>query len=319
MRTIAVTGTGTAAGRRVVAELSADPGVASVVSLDDVADAKASLHGVDALVVFEAAPDRLRVVLDAAGDAGVRLVVFLSSATVYGAWANNPVPLTEDAPLRPNPGFAFAVERAEAERLVAEWRDDHPGTVTCVLRPAAVVGSGADAVVTRALAGTVGFRAAEAARPVQYLHVDDLVAAVLVALRAGLDGVYNVAPDGWVPDDTARALAGGPARLALPERVARPLQAAWRALSPTREVPGVEPYTRHPWVVANDRLVAAGWRPQHSNEEAYVVAGEGSKLEISPRRRQEVALGAAVVGAAGLVAGAVALLRRRHRRRSRGS
>jgi nucleoside-diphosphate-sugar epimerase len=264
------------------------------------------------LVVHAPTPAGLRDVLDAAANTGVRHVVLVSSATVYGAWAHNPVPLTEDAPLRPNPGFADAAEKAEAERILAEWRDAHPDVATCVLRPAAVVGPGADAALARALAGTVGFRPAEAARPVQYLHVDDLRAAVELAQRQRLEGVYNVAPDGWVPDDTARALAGGTARLTLPERVARPLQAAWRAVFPTRDFPGVEPYTRHPWVVANDRLAAAGWRAEHSNEEAYVMAGEGSKLEISPHRRQEVALAAVAVGAVSGMAAVIALLRRRH-------
>ena len=32
-------------------------------------------------------------------------VVLVSSAMVYGAWANNPVPLTEDAALRPDVDF----------------------------------------------------------------------------------------------------------------------------------------------------------------------------------------------------------------------
>ena len=36
-----------------------------------------------------------------------RHFVLLSSAMVYGAWPNNPVPLTEDAALRPDFGFAF--------------------------------------------------------------------------------------------------------------------------------------------------------------------------------------------------------------------
>lgn len=312
MRTIAVTGTGTGLGQRVAAELQDDSGVGAVVSLDEGGDLKERLQGVHAVV--HVAGD-VRPVLEAAGDAAVGVLVFVSSATVYGAWPDNPVPLSEDAPLRPNPGFEVAVATAEAERLAAEWKEDHPGTVVCVLRPTVCVGPGADLSLARALAGTVGFRPAEAARPVQFLHIDDLASAVLFALRGGLDGAYNVAPDGWVPDETARALAGGTARLALPERLSRPLHAAWRALSAARPVPGVEPYTRHPWVVANDRLVTAGWRPEHTNEEAYVVAGEGSKLEISPRRRQEVALGVTAAAGAGLVAGIVALLRRRSRRR----
>jgi nucleoside-diphosphate-sugar epimerase len=312
MRTIAVTGAGSGLARRVATALPD----AVLGDVDERADLKPVLEGVDAVVTMGSAPvEATRRVLDAAGDVGVEHVVHVSSATVYGAWPDNPVPLSEDAPLRPNPGFGPAAAHAEAERLVAEWKDAHPGTTAAVLRPAVVVGPGADRDLARALAGTAGLRPAEAARPIQYVHEDDLADAVLVALRARLDGAYNVAPDGWVPDETARALAGGAARLALPERLARPLLAAGRALGMDRPLPGVEPYQRHPWVVAADRLQAAGWQPAHTNEEAYVLSGEGSKLEISPHRRQEVALGASAVALAGAAAGIVALSRRRRRRR----
>jgi nucleoside-diphosphate-sugar epimerase len=318
MRTIAVTGAGSRLARLVAGALGDDPGVDDVVLVDPedagAADLKPVLEGIDALVHLEADGERTRRVLDAAGDVGVRHLVCLSSATVYGAWPDNPVPLSEDAPVRPNPGFAPAAAWAEVERLVADWRDAHPGSTAAVLRPAVVVGPGADLELARQLAGTTGLRPAEAARPVQYVHEDDLAAAVLVALRGGLDGPYNVAPDGWVSDETARQLAGGTARLALPERLARPLQAAGRFLGLDRTAPEVEPYRRFPWVVAADRLQAAGWAPAHSNEEAYVLSGEGSKLEIDPRHRQEVALGAAGLAVAGVVAGVVALLRRNRRR-----
>ena len=48
--------------------------------------------------------DRLAVMerlLAAAADVGVEHLVVRSSAMVYGAWPDNPVPLTEDAPVRP--------------------------------------------------------------------------------------------------------------------------------------------------------------------------------------------------------------------------
>ena len=63
--------------------------------------------------------------------------------------ADNPVPLTEDAPLRPNPELDFAVRAAERERLAAEWRPTHPGATVAVLRPAVPVAEDG-----RGLAGT---------------------------------------------------------------------------------------------------------------------------------------------------------------------
>ena len=47
-----------------------------------------------------------RRVLAAAAAVSATRIVRISSATVYGAWPSNPVPLTEDAPLRPNPHFS---------------------------------------------------------------------------------------------------------------------------------------------------------------------------------------------------------------------
>lgn len=46
---------------------------------------------------------------------GARHLVVVSSATVYGAWETNPIPITEAAPVRPNPGFGFAVAKAGVE------------------------------------------------------------------------------------------------------------------------------------------------------------------------------------------------------------
>jgi hypothetical protein len=75
------------------------------------------------------------------------------------------------------------------------------------------------------------------------------------------------------------------------------------------------PYTLHPWVVANDRLKATGWAPVHSNEETVVDTTEGMPWSrLSPKRRQELALGGAIVGIAGIVVAAFALARRIRRR-----
>ena len=71
----------------------------------------------------------------------------------------------------------------------------------------------------------------------------------------------------------------------------------------------------HPWVVAADRLRAEGWTPAVSNEEACVEAHEaGPWATLSPRRRQEIALGVAGVGLVGIVVGAVVVIRRLLRR-----
>jgi hypothetical protein len=125
-----------------------------------------------------------------------------------------------------------------------------------------------------------------------------------------------VAPDGWIAGESLRALAAVPP-LRLPERVVRRLAALRARLDPSSASPGLLPYTMHPWVVANDRIKAAGWQPEYTNEEAYVDAHPAAPWStVSPQRRQELALaglGALVIG---VIAGVVLLIRRGSSRRA---
>jgi nucleoside-diphosphate-sugar epimerase len=332
-------------GRRVVALAAEDPQVSRVVALDRRAVAPAApiveSHTVDLAAgdlkpLFEGAttvihlaetsgPGELaadqvgdgavaRRVLDAASAVGTEHLVLLSSAIVYGAWANNPVPLTEDAPLRPNPGVVAASEKAELERVAADWRDAHPSATVAILRPTVTVSAEANGWLARALARSSSLAVSDEEPPAQFLDIADLASAVDLARRARLSGVRNVAPDGWISGDTVRSLAGGAPRVRLPERLALKLaNLRWRwRLAPTP--PSLLPFTVHPWVIANDRLKADGWQPASSNEEAYVAAHRaGPWATLSPRRRQELALGVAGAALVGGVALAVLAVRRARR------
>ena len=240
-------------------------------------------------------------------------VVLVSSAMVYGAWANNPVPLTEDALLRPDVEFPFARQLGAAEQLVDEWRVAVPGRTVTVLRPAVAMAADGTSRLASALAAGMGQRPGEADPPAQFLHLDDLASAVLLAARERLDGVFNVAPDGWVPGERVRALAGAVPRVKLPDRVNEVVtNLRWR-FQRGPIPPGLRSYTRWPWLVANDRLKAVGWQPTVTNEQAYVEGTEAKWWTmVSPKRRQEIAL-----GGLGVVVALVAFLVVRAVRRAR--
>jgi nucleoside-diphosphate-sugar epimerase len=251
------------------------------------ADAPSTANSAGPLAVAER-------VFAAAGDSGVEHAVVMSTAMVYGAWPNNAVPLTEEAPVRPNPDFAFAVYHAELERRAFEWRADHANATLTVLRPVPLVDDENPSRSARLLRSVATVRTDEGDAPAQYLHVDDLVEAVIVALRTHIDGVVNVAPDGWISPDRLGMLAYPGPRPMLPRWAVDALaKIRWRfglASAP----PGLVPYTVHPWVVGNDRLRALGWQAANSNEEAYVLGHQPTPLDkLTSRRRQQIALGVA--------------------------
>jgi UDP-glucose 4-epimerase len=344
---VAVTGAAGGIGRRVVERLVASPEVAQVVVLEQRSrrdlpdkveqqivdlrrpDATVDLAGVDTLVHLPfaaSAPRRsqgalittvTRNLLAAATAADVRHLVVLSSATVYGAWPNNPVPITEVQPLRPIPEFAYAVGHAEVEQLVVDWVADAPERGAAVLRPVTGLAEDGSSWLARALAGGVGVLAPEDDPPAQFVHLDDIASAVELAWREGLDGTYNVSPDGWIAGARIRALAGAKPRVRPPAWFTHWVAALRWRFQRGPIPPGLLPYMTHGWLVANDRLKAEGWVPTVTNEQAY-VAGTASRWWqlLTPKRRQELALtGAATV--VGVVALAIVLVVRRVLRRRR--
>jgi nucleoside-diphosphate-sugar epimerase len=313
---VAVTGSEGELGRRVVQALEGRADVRPVDPGHELRGAACLVHLAPEpperpALTLDGAQEETAVVrrlLEAAADAGVDAVVLVSSAVVHGAWPDNPVPLTESAPVRPVPGFPFAARCAEVERLAASWAAEGSRRAA-VLRAAPVVGAGPGLAAALRLGWPV--RWVEDEPPVQLLHVDDLAAAVALAATAPLDGPYGVAPDGWVEPEAVRALAGSPPAVPVPGRVRAALTR--RSLG---DVPaGILAHAASPWVLANDRLRAAGWAPSSSSEEAYVATHAGAPWSrISPRRRQDLILGAAAAAVVGLpVAAAVAIRRRRRR------
>ncbi len=249
--------------------------------------------------------------------AGARHVVIVSSALVYGAWANNPIPLTEDAVLRPDVEFAYARQLAAVEQLADDWRSAQPGRSVTILRPVVAMAADGTSGLARALAAGMGQRFGEEDPPAQFLHLDDLATAVTLAVERELDGVFNVAPDGFIPAESVRALAGARPRIKLPDRLAEVIGSLRWRFQRGPIPPGLRSYTRSPWLVANDRLRAEGWRPTVTNEQAYVEGTEAKWWTmVTPKRRQELSLAGMALGGAAIV---IAILRgvRRIRRRHR--
>ena len=329
---VVVIGANAPLGRRVTALLAGRGDEVRTVG-PDATDLAAVLDGAGAVVHLGrpvrvsvaldgsglAAPDEVstRTLLDAVAAAGVGVVVWLSSAMVYGAWPEQPDPAHRDrtpsaqprvalrrGPLRPRPpGPRLGrVAPGGPRGRPAPDRDRGSGPPTVAV-PVAVVGVGC-AERRRRLARRSSCTSTTWPR------------RSALAVDSSLVGACNVAPDGWIPIDYLRALSRPAPRLRLPAPLAdRVARLRWRA-GLTGTPPAVLPYRVHPWVVANDRLRAAGWEPGSSNEEAFVEADAVGRLAgLNAHQRQLLSLGAVAAVGLGAVAGVVALVLRRRRRR----
>ncbi len=256
-----------------------------------------------------AATATLDRVLNAAVEAGVDHVVLLSSALVYGAYPDNPVPITEAQAVNPVPTLAHASIKADLERQAEKWATA-TGADVAVLRPTATLSEGDSSWIGAALRAATAVRPERVDPPVQFLHHDDLAAALLVAVEQRLTSAYNVAPDGWIGAEVFRALRGE-ADLRMPEQLSEWRLRLAKSLANRSLLDGLEPYVSWPWVVSNDKLRSVGWEPRFTNEEAFVAGTPAPLLSsINPQRRQELALGAAGTVGAAAVGAALWVLRR---------
>ncbi|MAR53331.1 MAG: hypothetical protein CL426_01085 [Acidimicrobiaceae bacterium] len=255
-----------------------------------------SLSDIEAIVYLAFSDDsdqsNLIGLLELVTEAEISQVIIVSSAMVYGAWPNNSVPLSEDAAVRPNPESAFAVHQADAERTALEWADLDPERRVTILRPTAVASPNASGLIGEALLAAAPIRTRRDDPPQQFVHLDDVATAVATVIQLDDSGVYNVAPDGWLTARDVRDLVG--ARpiirlpIPLPGRLDRYVARRVGHQAPT----GLLPYTRYPWVIANDRLRSTGWAPRYGNDQVFVAAEAGMPWDsMNAKQRQNVSLG----------------------------
>jgi nucleoside-diphosphate-sugar epimerase len=161
---------------------------------------------------------------------GVERLVALSSAGVYGAQATFD-PVGEDAPL--NATDVYGASKIAAEAVVRAYRHDH-GLPAIVLRPSSVYGPGRMTacfirdMIDHARRGEPLALAPEGACRRQFVHVDDVVAAILGALNAPRFDhfVFNVSGGTWLSEQEIAALAAA----VLPGLRIAPIAAAARCL-----------------------------------------------------------------------------------------
>jgi UDP-glucose 4-epimerase len=209
-------------------------------------------------------------VLEAAGEAGTQHALVTSSAVAYGAFPDNPVPLTEDDPVRGVASFSYARDKTESDRICQLWAAKYPDRVMTIVRPCIVFGPNVDNYLLR-LWTKLPFTTdvGNLDNPIQFVHEDDTVDAITGLLLGRHAGAYNVAGDGLMTLRECAELIGTPIRR-LPLRAFRSMaRAAWR-LRASDVPPGQIEFALHPWIVSNEKLKRTlDWTPRYTSRETF--------------------------------------------------
>jgi UDP-glucose 4-epimerase len=212
-------------------------------------------------------------VLAAASAAGTQQVLVTSSASAYGAFPDNPVPITEEHPVRGVADFSYARDKTESDRLCQLWAERHPERTMTIVRPCIVFGPNVDNYLVRLW--TKSPFAVDAGGvldgEIQFVHEDDVVEAMTTLLLGRHGGAFNVAGDGTMKMRECAELIGSPVRK-LPLRVYRGMAKAMWAARASEAPPGQIEFALHPWIVSANKLkLTTGWQPRHTSRETFEI------------------------------------------------
>jgi UDP-glucose 4-epimerase len=212
-------------------------------------------------------------VLDGAAAAGISQLLVASSTTAYGAFPDNPVPLTEEHPVRGLPGYEYARDKTEIDRLCQLWAAQHPDRAMTIVRPTIVFGPNVDNYIVRFWSSSPFFPLLDGRDPDwQFVHEEDVVEAISRLLLEKRAGIFNLTADGTIKLSEAARLAGLKTRR-MPTRVYRRIaKAAWALHLPNVEAPpGQIDFLLYPWIASNEKVKAElGWTPRYTSRETFV-------------------------------------------------
>jgi UDP-glucose 4-epimerase len=305
MQKIAVTGCASRFAKVLLPLLDNDPNIAKIIGIDlihpaathkklefhmqDIRDPaiKETLIGCDTLIhlafivgrphnmpLAEAASINLGGTWNtcrAAAEAGVRKLVVSSSIAAYSTLPDNPVPVTEDTPLRGLYTDFYYNQHKHANEIWLDWLQlAFPQLIISRLRPCIVMGPNQSAAAAYILPNKTHYTTPGTQQiRLQLVHEDDLASAFHVMVQHDLPGAYNVVGDdpAFMPEIAA---AAGLQIVEIPdELLVQAVKSSWEngttAFGPEWSGEGT-------LICSNEKLKATGnWTPHYTTTEAFIA------------------------------------------------
>ncbi|HEY6105373.1 MAG TPA: SDR family oxidoreductase [Anaeromyxobacteraceae bacterium] len=198
---------------------------------------------------------------------GVKKVVVLSSANVYGPLPGNTNFLPEETPLMASARFPDVGDLIEVDMVAQSFMWQHPDIETVILRPVNIVGPTVRNAPSNFLRLERPLTVLGFDPMVQLIHEEDVCRALRLALRPGVRGVYNVVGPGEAPVSAVlRELGRRP--VPIPHFLVRPLVKQLFEARLSSFPPGEVDHIQYLCAVDGSRAVRdLGWAPRFSLRE----------------------------------------------------
>jgi UDP-glucose 4-epimerase len=209
---------------------------------------------------------KARRVLELCQTHSVPKVIVLSSALIYGPNPDNDQYLTEEAPILAGQRFETMRDRVEIDLLSGTFFWQHAEADTVLLRPVSVVGRIDTApsryLKARAVATVAGFDPM-----IQVISPEDVIQAIVLSLKPGVRGVFNLGGPKAVPLSVIIEKLGK-TNVPIPEPLFRTAAAMVMGV-PRRQIPRAEiDYLKYVCMVDDTRARRTlGYEPSLSLEQ----------------------------------------------------
>jgi len=309
MRNVAVTGVSGYLGSRLLQRLEERPDVESIIGIDcrpprsrtpklkffrrdisqDFSDVfrenpvEAAVH-----LAFTVRPtqdreaarrvniDGARNFIEACRRGSVGHLLYLSSHTSYGPHPDNPVPLTEESPLRPIEGFPYSWDKGRADRMLQEVMKENAEPRVSIVRGCSILGPQGAGSVSTGMFQSVMVRLKGYDPLIQFLHEEDLAGVIITLLEQKQTGVFNAGGAGPLRYREIIAATGRPC-LTVPAHVlSLLLTVTWRLRLQSQAPPAGLEFIKYPIVMSTEKLEkATGYRFRYNTPEtleSYLAA-----------------------------------------------
>jgi UDP-glucose 4-epimerase len=198
---------------------------------------------------------------------GVKKVVVLSSANVYGPSPENSNFLPEETPLMGADRFSDVRDLVELDMYAQSFMWRHPEIETVIVRPVNIVGPTVRNAPSNYLRLETPLTVMGFDPMLQLIHEEDVCRAMALALKPGVRGVYNITGPGELPlSAILRELGRRP--VPIPHLVIRTLVRQLFEARLTSFPPGEIDHIQYLCVVDGSRAARElGWAPRTSLRE----------------------------------------------------